>query len=62
MFDSSHNHDGDSVDFLIVAGGAAGSVLGRGSRATATASSEGLSAGLTGVAPRIATLGHLSCE
>ena len=28
MFDSSHNRDGDSVDFLIVGGGAAGSVLG----------------------------------
>src|SRR5260370_32261784 len=28
MFDSSHNRDGDSVDFLIVRGGAAGSVLG----------------------------------
>jgi choline dehydrogenase-like flavoprotein len=28
MFDSSHNRDGDSVDFLIVGGGATGSVLG----------------------------------
>jgi choline dehydrogenase-like flavoprotein len=28
MFDSSDNRDGDSVDFLIVGGGAAGSVLG----------------------------------
>jgi choline dehydrogenase len=28
MFDSSDNREGDSVDFLIVGGGAAGSVLG----------------------------------
>jgi uncharacterized protein YjlB len=28
MFDSSHDRDGHSVDFLIVGGGAAGSVLG----------------------------------
>jgi choline dehydrogenase-like flavoprotein len=28
MFDSSNNRVGDSVDFLIVGGGAAGSVLG----------------------------------
>jgi choline dehydrogenase-like flavoprotein len=28
MFDSSNNRDGDTVDFLIVGGGAAGSVLG----------------------------------
>jgi choline dehydrogenase-like flavoprotein len=28
MFDSSANRDGGSVDFLIVGGGAAGSVLG----------------------------------
>src|SRR4029078_10980507 len=28
MFDSSNNRDGDSVDFLIVGGGAAGRVLG----------------------------------
>jgi hypothetical protein len=27
MFDSSHNRDGDSVDFLIVGGGAAESAL-----------------------------------